>query len=301
MLEPNVNSAEVCRTCTRSALHSPEEAMKRVDVNFSNKVIFLPVSIETTEEPTVLINISEAIVYVYKTSYRDASVARDRVQLYKGHQTAQPEIRRHLGRKAARRSLLFRSMWILQSPELLLDENTLHNYSFHWEESVMLNGISTTWSASSHKWFLIFYYGSFSSIKGQCHSPERSPISAWTIEQKRQSYPWRRNLSDWIPASKRCHSSSPTNPNLWLTYLSYVRNDVRFQMRLEAQAVLPPTTIPLGDEFVSPMQRFRREISCNLNSRSLSDKVADFTDRKLLGCPQHHRSNRNLSKMLWIN
>lgn len=68
--------------------HNPrfivEEAIRKIPVNYSNKTICLLIYRETVQKGRRYINISEAIIDVYKTSYEDMTTTRDRVQVLKG-------------------------------------------------------------------------------------------------------------------------------------------------------------------------------------------------------------------------
>ncbi len=69
--------------------HNPrfivEEAIRKIPVNYSNKNNMLTGFYrETVQKGRRYINISEAIIDVYKTSYEDMTTTRDRVQVLKG-------------------------------------------------------------------------------------------------------------------------------------------------------------------------------------------------------------------------
>ncbi len=79
--------------------HNPrlivEEAIRKIPVNYSNKNNMLTGFYrETVQKGRRYINISEAIIDVYKTSYEDMTTTRDRVQVLKGRRLLSQKVSR---------------------------------------------------------------------------------------------------------------------------------------------------------------------------------------------------------------
>ena len=82
--------------------HNPrlivEEAIRKIPVNYSNKNNMLTGFYrETVQKGRRYINISEAIIDVYKTSYEDMTTTRDRVQVLKGRRLLSQKVSDTLG------------------------------------------------------------------------------------------------------------------------------------------------------------------------------------------------------------
>lgn len=124
--------------------HNPrlivEEAIRKIPVNYSNKNNMLTGFYrETVQKGRRYINISEAIIDVYKTSYEDMTTTRDRVQVLKGRRLLSQKVSDTLGVKLAGGPTLSIYVDIVKNQDALLDMETLNYYDFFMEEPVQID------------------------------------------------------------------------------------------------------------------------------------------------------------------
>ena len=124
--------------------HNPrfivEEAIRKIPVNYSNKNNMLTGFYrETVQKGRRYINISEAIIDVYKTSYEDMTTTRDRVQVLKGRRLLSQRASDTLGVKLAGGPTLSIYVDIVKNQDALLDVETLNYYDFFMEEPVQID------------------------------------------------------------------------------------------------------------------------------------------------------------------
>jgi hypothetical protein len=116
-----------------------ERAISKIEANYSpDKNMFTGFYRETVRKRRNYINISEAIINVYKTSYSEG-VDRDRVQIYKGRKLLSPKPGDTLLVKFEGGPTLSTYLDIVKNKEILLDKETLHYYKFKMENPVMID------------------------------------------------------------------------------------------------------------------------------------------------------------------
>ena len=85
LLEPNMNTLSEVIIRAGDPRYIVEEAIEKVNKNYITTGSMLTGFYrETAQKGRRYINISEAVIDVYKTPYKDRNVERDRVQIYKG-------------------------------------------------------------------------------------------------------------------------------------------------------------------------------------------------------------------------
>ncbi|MBK5720895.1 carboxypeptidase-like regulatory domain-containing protein [Dysgonomonas sp. Marseille-P4677] len=116
-----------------------EQAIGKIGDNNSTKANMLTGFYrETVKKRRNYINISEAILEIYKTSYTDG-ISGDRVQVFKGRRLLSPKASDTLIVKLQGGPNLSAFLDVVKNPELILDVKTLSDYKFELEESAMLN------------------------------------------------------------------------------------------------------------------------------------------------------------------
>ena len=85
LLEPNMNTLSEVIIRAGDPRYIVEEAIEKVNKNYiATGSMLTGFYRETAQKGRRYINISEAVIDVYKTPYKDRNVERDRVQIYKG-------------------------------------------------------------------------------------------------------------------------------------------------------------------------------------------------------------------------
>lgn len=138
-LIPNVNLLKDVIVQPVDAQKLVEEAIHKIGDNNSAEVNMLTGFYrETIRKRRNYINISEAILDIYKTPYTQ-DIAGDRVQVYKGRKLISPKPNDTLIVKFQGGPNLSTFMDVVKNPELFLDINTLGMYRYNMEESVMID------------------------------------------------------------------------------------------------------------------------------------------------------------------
>lgn len=117
-----------------------EEALRKVPANYSDKNNLLTGFYrETVQKGRRYINISEALIDVFKTPYNDRTVNRDRTEVLKGRRLLSQKSSDTLGVKLAGGPTLSIYLDVVKNEDALLDMETLHYYEFFMEEPVQID------------------------------------------------------------------------------------------------------------------------------------------------------------------
>lgn len=117
-----------------------EEALRKVPANYSDKNNLLTGFYrETIQKGRRYINISEALIDVFKTPYSDRTVNRDRTEVLKGRRLLSQKSSDTLGVKLAGGPTLSIYLDVVKNEDALLDAETLHYYELFMEEPVQID------------------------------------------------------------------------------------------------------------------------------------------------------------------
>lgn len=117
-----------------------EEALRKVPANYSDKNNLLTGFYrETVQKGRRYINISEALIDVFKTPYSDRTVNRDRTEVLKGRRLLSQKSSDTLGVKLAGGPTLSIYLDVVKNEDALLDAETLHYYELFMEEPVQID------------------------------------------------------------------------------------------------------------------------------------------------------------------
>ena len=123
-----------------SARRIVEEALERIPKNYpSGESMTSAFYRETVQKGHRYISISEAMLDVYKTSYRQRTTDRDKVQIYKARRLLSQKQSDTLGVKVVGGPNLPLFMDVVKNAYALFDEETLDYYSFVQEPSVFID------------------------------------------------------------------------------------------------------------------------------------------------------------------
>lgn len=134
LLDEIVVEAEVSRNIVRQAINKIPENYE------SEPTLLTGFYRETARKRSRYINISEAVVNMYKTAYKDRSADRDRVQLVKGRKLMSEKSGDTLAVRLIGGPTLSIFMDIVKNPDDLLDEATLNYYDFKMEKFTYIDG-----------------------------------------------------------------------------------------------------------------------------------------------------------------
>jgi hypothetical protein len=115
-------------------------ALSKVNQNYSmNPNLFTGFYRETIQKRHKYINISEAIVHLYKGSYKTTDVESDRIQVLKGRKLISPKVSDTLNVKLLGGPNMAIYMDVVKNPDLLLSEDVLPYYSYKMGETTSIN------------------------------------------------------------------------------------------------------------------------------------------------------------------
>lgn len=140
LLNANVNLLNEVVVESMEPLDLVRKAVQRIGNNYCPEAnLMTGFYRETIKKGRNYINISEAVIDIYKTAYTDEGVKQDRVQIEKGRKLLSQKSGDTLAVKLIGGPNLSVYLDIAKNPELLLDKETLSCYKFKMEESVMID------------------------------------------------------------------------------------------------------------------------------------------------------------------
>ncbi len=265
-----------------------EEAMSKIAVNYSPTTNMLTGFYrETAQKGRRYINISEAVIDIYKTPY-DQGVERDRVQIYKGRSLLSQKKSDTLVVKLLGGPNLSVYVDIVKNPDILLDKETLPYYSFKMEESVMIDQrpqyvISFTpqailpYALYQGKLFIDKERLAFTRAEFNLNMDDRNKATQAILKKKPFGLRFKPlEVSFLVTYTQRDN----------LSYLSYIRNEVRFncdwKRRLFATSYTINSEMVVTDSESENVTGIPSKLAFKA-SHSLSDKVTDFMDEDFWG------------------
>jgi hypothetical protein len=288
MMTPNENLLDEIVIRAREPRYIVEEAISRIAKNYSHQNSLLTGFYrETAQKGRRYINISEAVIDIYKTSY-DQNADRDRVQIFKGRSLLSQKKSDTLIVKLLGGPNLSIYVDIVKNPEILLDRETLSYYAFRMEESIMIDSRPQFVISFQPQAILPYalYYGklyidkerlSFTRAEFNLNMDDRNKATEAILKKKPYGLIFRPLEVSFLVTYKERGG---------LTYLSYIRNEVRFRCDWKRRLFATNYTI-LSEMVVTDSKEdnvagipYRLAFKPN---QSLSDKVSDFMDEDFWG------------------
>lgn len=265
-----------------------EEAIRKIPANYNPKQSMLTGFYrETAQKGRRYINISEAVIDIYKTPYTETT-DRDRVQIFKGRKLLSQKANDTLAVKLLGGPTMSVYVDVVKNPDVLLEIESLPYYSFRMEESTTID---------NRPQYVI-------SFQPQAILPYALYYGKLYIDKERLSFTraeFNLNMDDSNKATQAVLRKKPFGLRFkpvevsflvnykdrdGVTYLSYIRNGVRFKCDWKRKLFSTSYTI-LSEMVVTDSK------SDNVNSisykaafkanQSLSDRVSDFIDEDYWG------------------
>ena len=242
---------------------------------------------ETVQKRRNYINITEAVIDMYKTAYTE-NTDRDRVQILKGRKLLSQKTSDTLAVKLLGGPNLSIFVDIVKNPDIILDKETLSDFSFMMEDISQINGRDQyviTFRPQISKpyplYFGTFYIDkeslAFTRAEFRLDMTDRSKASDMILKKKPVGLRFRpEELSYVVNYQERGGVS----------YLSYIRNEIQF--RCDWRRRLFSTSYGIVSEMVVTDVNMRNisEIPRREAFRTnqvLGDKVMDFYDEDFWG------------------
>lgn len=260
-----------------------EKAISKIKDNYSSDANLLSGFYrETIRKRRSYVNVSEAIVEIYKTPYNEG-IGRDLIQIYKGRKLVSPKPDDTLLVKLLGGPNLSLYIDAVKNPDLLLNIEILPFYKFNMEGSVMIDERPHYVVSFTPQVILPYalYYGKLYIDK------ESSAFSRAEFSLSMDD----RNKATQVILKKKPFSMrfNPEEVSFLVTYklrdgishLNYIRSEVRFKCDWKKRLLSSNYTIVsetvITDRKDEKATRIPNKLAFR-DSQSLSDKVSSFSD-----------------------
>lgn len=209
-----------------------EEALRKVPANYSDKNNLLTGFYrETVQKGRRYINISEALIDVFKTPYNDRTVNRDCTEVLKGRRLLSQKLSDTLGVKLAGGPTLSIYLDVVKNEDALLDAETLHYYELFMEEPVQIDNRLQFVIGFRPRVVLPYalYYGklyidreklSFTRAEFNLSMDNKAKAVQAILAKKPYGLRFKPQEVSFLVTYKEVNGK---------TYLNYIRNNIRFK------------------------------------------------------------------------
>lgn len=265
-----------------------EAAVKKIPANYSKNTNMLTGFYrETAQKGRRYINISEAVIDVYKTPYSEPA-DRDRVQIYKGRKLLSQKKSDTLAVKLLGGPTMSVYVDIVKNPDVLLDSECLPYYTFKMEESTNIDNRPQYVISFQPQVIMPYalYYGklfidkerlSFTRAEFNLSMDDRNKATQAILRKKPFGLRFKPLEVSYLVTYKERDGVS---------YLNYIRNGVRFKCDWKRKlfstnyAIVSEMVVTDGREDNITGIPYRMAFK---ESQSLSDKVENFIDEDFWG------------------
>ncbi|TFD96083.1 carboxypeptidase-like regulatory domain-containing protein [Dysgonomonas capnocytophagoides] len=260
------------------------EAAKKIDLNYTNSPTILSGFYrETIQKGKRYIDISEAVMNIYKTSYSQ-NTDNDGVQIYKGRRLLSPKPSDTLSVKLQGGPNLAIYGDIVKQPYPLLDEESLPLYMFKMEDPVTINErphytIRFTPQAIAE---IPLYTGNIyidqqnltiSRVEYSLSMDNRDKVTRIILKKKPPKLRFKPNEVSFVVTYKTLEGRSRIN---------YIRNQIRFncdwKRRLFSTSYTVISELVVTDSKPLDMKKAPSKEFFKQN-QTLSDKISNFSDQ----------------------
>lgn len=117
------------------------EAIEKVPQNYDQQSRLLTGFYrETAKKRRHFINLSEAIISIYKTNYKISDIAHDKVGVKKGRKLVSTKVSDTLAVKLVGGPSIATHLDVVKNPNIVLSIEDMDNYDYHMEEITTING-----------------------------------------------------------------------------------------------------------------------------------------------------------------
>ena len=265
-----------------------EKAAQKIPENYSTTPNLLTGFYrETVQKRKNYVNISEAVIQIYKTSYTE-DLNRDRVQIIKGRKLLSPKTNDTLAVKLLGGPNLSLFIDIVKNKDIMLDEETMHYFNYTMDEMVFVDGQLNYVVKFEPQMILPYalYHGklfidketlAFTRAEFNLDMRDKNKVTEMILKKKPAGLKFRPEEVSFIVSYKQRNG---------ITYLNYVRNEVKFkcdwQRRLFATNYTVLTEMVVTDNLIEGVTGISRKDAFSIH-HSLSDQVMNFYDKDFWG------------------
>jgi hypothetical protein len=270
------------------ALYIVQEAVKKSPKNYCTSLSQLTGFYrETVQKRKNYINISEAIVDLYKTSYTELA-DYDRLQILKGRKLLSQKATDTLAVKVLGGPNLSIFVDIVKNPDVLLSRETLQYFSFSIENITQINGrdqyivsfkpqVVTPFPLYIGTFYIDKESLAFTRAEFQIDMRDRNKVSDIILRKKPAGLQFRPEEVSYVVSYQERSGVS---------YLSYIRNDLKFKCdwrrrffstNYDIVSEMVVTDVNLQNVALIPRKDAFRP------TQILNDRVPDFYDHDFWG------------------
>jgi hypothetical protein len=208
-----------------------EAAIDKIEVNYSNTPNLLKAFYrETIQKRKKYINISEAVMEIYKSSYHK-NTAGDKVQILKGRKLLSPNKKDTLAVKLLGGPNIAVFIDVVKNPDVLLDKELLHFYSYKLGDVVSINDrlqyavhFKPQILVSQPLYSGIYYIDqetlSFTRIEFNMEMRDKAKVTELILKNKPNGLQFTPDEVSYIVSYKQQEGK---------THLNYIRNEIKFK------------------------------------------------------------------------
>ncbi len=264
------------------------EAIKRIEKNYSNNPSLLTGFYrETAKKGRNYINISEAIINIYKTEYSKDAYS-DRVNIYKGRKLLSEKASDTLAVKLLGGPNLSINADFVKNPEVLFDQETMYDYKFKMEMPTAINDrpqfvvsfepqVILPYPLFNGKLYIDQETLAFTSAEFSLDMKDRNKVTEVILKQKPRGLRFKPEEVSFLVNYQLRNGKA---------HLNYIRNEIRFKCdwkrRLFATNYTVMSEMVVTESKGQNVAAIPRKESFNANE-SLSDKVMSFYDENFWG------------------
>ena len=295
----NISNVEVTLTAYAAALsdviirgwdarYLMQEAVNKIPKNYcASQSQLTGFYRETVQKRRNYINISEAVIDMYKTNYAE-SMDRDLVQIIKGRKLLSQKASDTLAIKLLGGPNLSIFVDVVKNPDILLDKETLSNFSFTMEDMTQINGrdqyvvsfqpqIIKPYPLYFGKFFIDKESLAFTRAEFRLDMSDRNKASEMILRKKPFGLNFRPEEVSYVVTYQERGG---------VNYLSYIRNEIKFRCdwrrRLFSTNYSIVSEMVVTDVNMQNVTAFPRREAFR-STQNLNDTVMDFYDENFWG------------------
>lgn len=259
------------------------KAISLIEENYSqNSQLLSGFYRETIRKRRTYINVSEAVVDIYKTPYIE-DFTRDRLSIHKGRKLISTKPSDTLMVKFLGGPNLALYLDIVKSPDLMLSIENLFKYKFSIDQIVMIEErphyvvnfapqVVMPYALHYGKLFIDRASLAVSRAEINIDMTDRNKVTQAILRKKPLNMRFRPESISYLITYKQREGK---------TYLNYIRNEIQFKCDLRKKLFSTNYTIVSETVITGGKSENASKIQNRLvfkDNQSLSDKVADFYD-----------------------
>lgn len=285
---PYINLLNEVTIHAQNPIYIVQEAIKKIPVNYGNKSNMLTGFYrEIAQKGRRYVNISEAIVNIYKTPYSE-TIERDRAQISKGRRLISQRERDTLAVKLLGGPVIAVYQDIVKNPDFLFDIESLSYYKFRMEEPTSIGNrpqfvisfeprVNLPYALCYGKLYIDKERLSFSRAEFNLSMNDKNKATQAILRKKPLGLRFKPIEVSYLVAYEDRGNT---------TYLKYLRNNIRFKCDWKRKLFSTNYTI-LSEMVITDLQEnnvaaIPYKTSFKMN-QAFSDKVDDFANDKFWG------------------